>query len=287
MEQNKTIKIIIAYHKQFFKIADDVYLPIQVNRKESEIKLDMQGDDNGDNISFKNSLYCEMTAVYWAWKNVCADYIGLFHYRRFFTLKKKNTHVKIAELKNYWKARLFSNSLHPGYNFSLTPLVYCNTRESFINNAKEFSNYLKNLDDGIFDAAFAKPYSWSNMTNEQYFMVIGRDYINQLKDICKQVSPMFYPSLIKSLAQNRLHAANMFVMRKDLFNEYCEIVFPLLDKVVDTMAKEGWACDMYKEKSTSRFVGYLAELLTNAYVCKLEDDGRKLRYFNVMMYEER
>ena len=71
-----------------------------------------------------------------------------------------------------------------------------------------------------------------------------------------------------------LSSSSNYVMRKDLFNEYCEIVFPLLDKVVDTMAKEGWACDMYKEKSTSRFVGCLAELLTNAYVCKLEDDGR-------------
>ena len=40
-------------------------------------------DDTDDNISLKNRSYCELTAQYWAWKNINADYYGFFHYRRY------------------------------------------------------------------------------------------------------------------------------------------------------------------------------------------------------------
>ena len=83
------IKIIVATHKPYTMPADKMYMPVHVGRA---ISADWQqtglaqytGDDTGENISSKNKNYCELTALYWAWKNLQADYIGLAHYRRHF-----------------------------------------------------------------------------------------------------------------------------------------------------------------------------------------------------------
>lgn len=41
-------------------------------------------DDTSDNISFKNPYYCELTGLYWLWKNTKDEYVGIVHYRRYF-----------------------------------------------------------------------------------------------------------------------------------------------------------------------------------------------------------
>ena len=66
---------------------DSVYMPIHVGR-EGKADIGYTGDHTGDNISSKNANYCELTGLYWAWKNLDADYIGLVHYRRYFTRKE-------------------------------------------------------------------------------------------------------------------------------------------------------------------------------------------------------
>lgn len=90
------IKIVVATHKKYDMPKDEMYLPIHVGAKG---KIDEHGnpldlgyvkDDTGDNISSLNPSFCELTGLYWAWKNINSDYIGLAHYRRHFSTKNKD-----------------------------------------------------------------------------------------------------------------------------------------------------------------------------------------------------
>ena len=80
------IKILVATHKAYWMPEDDVYMPVHVGR-EGKQDLGFNGDNTGDNISLKNANYCELTGLYWAWKNLQCDYIGLCHYRRFLCFR--------------------------------------------------------------------------------------------------------------------------------------------------------------------------------------------------------
>ena len=81
------LQIVVATHKAYAMPADAVYLPVFVGAALGDKAVVPQGflcDDDGDNISAKNRSWCELTALYWAWKNMKADAIGLVHYRRHF-----------------------------------------------------------------------------------------------------------------------------------------------------------------------------------------------------------
>lgn len=96
----KKVKIVIATHKKFETYVDDpIYIPIQVGAAlHKNVRLGYLCDDTNDNISIKNNNYCELTAVYWAWKNIKCDIIGLCHYRRyFFTYGIKNKKNVLVE----------------------------------------------------------------------------------------------------------------------------------------------------------------------------------------------
>lgn len=80
----ENLKMLVASHKPYWMPDDPAYLPVQVGAAGKETIPGFQRDDEGENISAKNPNYCELTALYWAWKNLDADYVGLAHYRRHF-----------------------------------------------------------------------------------------------------------------------------------------------------------------------------------------------------------
>ena len=87
--ENRKIKILVATHKAFKMPKDDMYIPIHVGR-EGKADLGFVGDNTGENISSKNCSWSELTGLYWGWKNLDCDYMGLVQYRRHFMLKRKN-----------------------------------------------------------------------------------------------------------------------------------------------------------------------------------------------------
>ena len=79
----KEVKIYIATHKKTQLPEKECYVPIQVGCEGKE-NLGYICDNTGDNISIKNSSFCELTATYWILKNDKSDIVGLTHYRRYF-----------------------------------------------------------------------------------------------------------------------------------------------------------------------------------------------------------
>ncbi len=61
--------------------------PIQAGAALAEKTIADVKDNTGDNISERNRMYCEMSAVYWVWKNAKHDWVGIEHYRRHLLVK--------------------------------------------------------------------------------------------------------------------------------------------------------------------------------------------------------
>lgn len=81
-------KLYVITHKKF----DDriiknkkYYIPLLVGKDiGNKGKIEYLSDNTGNNISQKNGSFCELTGIYWAWKNDNADIVGFDHYRRYF-----------------------------------------------------------------------------------------------------------------------------------------------------------------------------------------------------------
>jgi len=164
MERNNpSVKIVIATHKKYKMPDECMYLPLYVG---AEGKLDKDGnpldlgyikDNTGDNISIKNPNYCELTGLYWAWKNLNTDYIGLVHYRRHFGKKILGRDVfdgiltyKELEpiLKRYkvfvpTKRRYFIETLYSHYEHTHCSNQLDITREIIV---EKYSDYVKSYD---------------------------------------------------------------------------------------------------------------------------------------------
>lgn len=245
-----TIKLLVAYHKPDIVFKNDFITPIHLGRtllknKSDEKSLEamqflqseMIGDDTGDNISYKNSSYNEMTALYWAWKNYSSlgdpDFIGFMHYRRHFYLKKM---------------------------FSSTAYYECNKIESP-------SDYIKNVlgltKENLLDTL--KKYDFI-VTTPYYKVSVFKHYeeshdINELKtaiEIINNKFPQYSNACQKYIYGHNAYFCNMFVFPKDIFFSYCEFVFGVLEefeKQIDITNKRLFI----SERLTGIFIQYLLD----------------------------
>lgn len=85
----KNTRIYVVTHKkadiQQYHL-DPAYKLIRVGNYGKEADTGLLSDRTGIQIADKNPNYCELTAMYWMWKNDHdSEIIGLCHYRRYFT----------------------------------------------------------------------------------------------------------------------------------------------------------------------------------------------------------
>lgn len=71
-----------------YEIPQWIY-PMQAGKVCTDFHIADLNDAIGENISYKNPNYCELTVTFWVWKNKKNTYKGICHYRRMLLLDEK------------------------------------------------------------------------------------------------------------------------------------------------------------------------------------------------------
>lgn len=198
------VKILVASHKKYKMPEDAIYLPLHVG---AEGKTDEQGrpldlgwtrDNSGDNISHLNAGYCELTGLYWGWKNLEADYIGLVHYRRHFCLKRKG--------RDPYRNILTGDELRP--------------------LLEKYSVFVPK-----------KRYYFIETLYSHYAHTHYVEHLDITREIIRERCPEYIPSFDRVMKHRSGYMFNMMIMRRDLADQYCtwlfDILFALSDKMGD------------------------------------------------------
>ena len=242
------IKIIVAAHKAYRFPADAMYFPVHAGKAlHPELELGFQGDDAGENISVKNPNFCELTCLYWAYRNLQAEYVGLAHYRR---------HFARSGLGDKWQRVLTQKQLEK--LLEKAPVVLPKKRNYFIE-----TNY------------------------QQYIHAHHKEDLELTENILREDYPAYLPAYEKSMASTKGHRFNMFVMRQDLFRNYCGWLFDILFKLEQRLDISAYS------PYDARVFGFVAERLLDVWletnqisyvevpVCNMENQhwGQKILTF--------
>lgn len=194
MVEGKHVKVIVAAHKAFRMPEDEMYLPLHVgaegktNADGSPLNLGYAKDNTGDNISLKNPGYCELTGLYWAWKNLPADYIGLAHYRRHFSARKT---------RDPFDGVLRYSDIEP--LLGKVRLIVPNKRRYYIEslyNHYKHTHFISQLDE--------------------------------TKAIIAEKYPDYLPSFNRVVRRTYGYMFNMMIMDRALLDDYCAWLFDIL-----------------------------------------------------------
>lgn len=241
-------KIFVTYHKSTHLVNGGIIAPIQVGEG-----ADLQGcrfrDNVGANIADRNDRYCEMTAAYWAWKNVAGqDYIGLLHYRRFLDFVENRLH-------------------HDEWGVVNLPAFTTDFETRFGLNDEAIAAAVSG-----YDIVLPKKWSVRNAGHrnlEQHYIKAPYHHESDLtlcRDVVARRSPEYLPSWRQVFSGHEGWFNNMFIFRSAIFNDYCDWLFPLLEEVEQQIPFERYGVQ------EQRVMGYLAERLLNVWLVHYLDN---------------
>lgn len=230
--------VVVATHKAFDMPKDKMYIPLhvgaegKVDESGNPLNLGFQKDNTGDNISERNAQFCELTGLYWAWKNLNADYIGLVHYRRHFRgLNKRKNDNLFENVLTYKQVR---------------PLL---DRYKVI-VPKKRRYYIETLE---------QHYAHNHFIEE----------LNTAKEIMLEKYPEYAEAYEKALGRTWGYMFNMMILRKDLLDEYCTWLFNILFEMTDRLDKKN-SGNNYAGRNLSsfenRFPGRVSERIFNVWL---------------------
>lgn len=247
------VKIFVSYHKEGEILKSETLTPIQVGAERSRVRLFMQHDDEGDNISFKNDRYCELTAQYWAWKNEEADYYGFMHYRRHFAFREISDPVGLGGVTDF---PIMDDAYKRYIGLSDNEIYAC---------VRDYDVILPTMVDTS---------AWGALSNEVQFSSLDNLHAEEFELTCQTILEL-YPEYKDAITEFRngkySYWYNMFIMRKEIFCDYCEWLFRILE---NTEKKIDFT---YFSEQEMRTLAFMSERLLSIYMLKLLKDKPQLK----------
>ena len=212
-------------------------------------------DDAGAQISEKNPFYCELTAQYWAWKNLDADYYGFFHYRRYLSFRK----------------------LPPDqdpYGNLLEPYISETTAEKLGLDPENIEKLTEQYDFILPEEKNIRtmPGMGDNMRS-QYLATgyLHEEDLDIMMEVLREKSPEMVPIAQAYMAGHKTWFNNMFIAKKEIFMAYSAWLFDILEACCQRMNMADYSVEAL------RTPGHLAERLMNIYFRYLISQ-KKYRY---------
>lgn len=221
----KKVKVIIATHKKYDMPKDKLYLPLHVGASINKKDLGYIKDNTKKNISKKNLYYCELTGLYWAYKNLKDDYIGLAHYRRHFTLSNKSYKTPQERLDNVLTLKQVNKLL----------------KSTDVILPKKRNYYIENLYDHYKHTMYIEP-------------------LDETRKIIEKKYPKYLKEFDRLHTRKSAHMFNMFIMKKDILDNYCEWLFDILEELEKRVDVKKY------DTFHARFYGRISELLLDVYI---------------------
>lgn len=186
------VKIVIAAHKKYWMPNDPMYVPVHVGA-EGKPPIGFVGDNTGDNISGKNSMYRELTGMFWGGVNLKYDYFGLAHYRRHFCYKRKGS-AKENVLTAAEAEKLLESA----------DIIVPKRRKYYIETLRSHFNNMRLSKD---------------------------EDLEILKNAVIKISPDYAAACDVVFNRTWGHMFNMFIMKEDIFQDYYKWFFAVLAEV--------------------------------------------------------
>lgn len=246
-------------------IENDIITPIRCGAVfDPENKKNIMGDDTGDNISERRCSFCELTVQYWAWKNVDLDYYGFCHYRRYFSWSNENFYENI--LKVIWEPYMTDEKIKK-YHIDDVEAIRAEVEKYDIITVTP-------MDYSQTDYHTVREYYKNN------FDWYEPDDLEVLEKVVADIYPEYYPVLLEQLDSQYTYYYNSYIMKKEIFHEYCSWLFDILfefEKRIDLK---------HYSSEKMRSPGIMGERLFGVYLAYAEKKakykvGRKqLVFFN-------
>lgn len=263
------VKILITYKDLHPIINSDILIPIQTGRAIAKENFpNMIGDDTGENISDENNKFSELTAQYWAWKNYeqlgNPDYIGHMQYRRHFIFSET--------------ARFDIETPEEQINGFSVKFISKISDDYIRNIGLEDDNILKKISNTDIVAVKKADMTYLNCKNAKQDFLTNvpsareTDYTLLIDTVIKK-HPEYKDAVERLENEQYRYFYHMFIMRRDLFFEYCDFVFPILFEIDSKID--------YKNRGTrgGRVLGYLGEFLLSIFIFHKEREGKIIKEF--------